>query len=122
MFVDRLENVRDATDGTHPDPTYLLDEIKKISNKFYELHSNCYLAIVREDILVRAALFQFCSSNCDDTNCKVELIFECAGPSSNLRECRHSYWGPDRKGYLYYLPAKAIVQAINILSEYFDFD
>lgn len=48
-------------------------------------------------------------------------IFYGEGPSGNLRECRHTYWGEeDNHGYIFYLDGRLITAAFRRLSEFFD--
>jgi hypothetical protein len=48
----------------------------------------------------------------------LDLQFYGEGPTGNLRECRHTYWGED--GYLFYPDGKVITAAFKELSKYFD--
>ena len=69
-------------------------------------------------------LFSFHSSNCDDTSIKVSCVFSGGGPGNinnpelGLREFRHTYFG--EKGYCFYLPIEATIQALKILNQFFD--
>ena len=46
-------------------------------------------------------------------------VFHGGGPSGNLRECRHTYWGKE-DGYIHYPHGPLITAAFKRLSEFFD--
>lgn len=65
---------------------------------------------------LKFAALDFYCSNGSDIN--LSLVFYGEGPSGDLRECRHTYWGED--GYLFYPNKKVISSALTALSEFFD--
>lgn len=50
----------------------------------------------------------------------VTALFGGNGPSGNLRELRHTYWGRDGDGYCFYLDVDNAVAALSALKEHFD--
>ena len=119
MITNTLKNVEVPENG---DKTFSLDELREVSD-IIPLTDNCWLCIHKMDELqVEFLLCQFSSSNIDDTNVRVSTIFEGCGPSGNLRELRHIHWGPDGGGYTFYLPGNAVIEALEKLKTYFDFD
>ena len=100
---------------------YSLDEIKqkfelkKISDK-----RDAWLALDKtSEYWLKFAIVEFHYSNGDGTNTMVRVTFHGEG-SSGLRECRHTYWGEDGQGYIFYPHGKVISAAFILLSEYFD--
>lgn len=56
-----------------------------------------------------------------DDDVKMSMIFYGEGPSGNLRECRHTYWGQDEnEGYVSYPDGRIITDAFKYLSKYYD--
>jgi hypothetical protein len=52
---------------------------------------------------------------------EVGCVFWGDGPSGNLRECRHTFWGEeDNGGYIFYPSGLLIAAAFKRLSEFFD--
>ena len=109
-------------------PLYALDEIKSVATKIHEVEPNYYwLALHSEEPLgagwMSFAFFEFYSSEGnEDTNIRVSLVFHGEGPAGSLRECRHTYWGDENNGYVFYMPWKAIVKSWEILAQYYDGD
>lgn len=131
-FIDRLEDIFKDEGIACGDPFYLLDEIKAKAIKLIEIDGNHWLALDTthpwdekdpqnlHDCSLDFALFSFGMSEVDGKNTRVHLVFEGSGPTANLKEFRHTYWGPTREGYVFYLPIKATIKALEILSEYFE--
>lgn len=72
---------------------------------------------------LKFAVLQFYTTDSDSilTTC----IFHGEGPSGNLRECRHTYWGEHEHGdclsaYMPYPNGPAIRAAFKVLSEFYD--
>jgi hypothetical protein len=56
---------------------------------------------------------------CDDSNeTYTTLMMHGSGPSNNLRECRHTFWGED--GYIFYPQKSHIIAALDWLEKYYD--
>jgi len=70
---------------------------------------------------LKFAVLSFDSSQVDDSKVMLSLIFHGEGPSSNLREFRHTWWG-DENGYIFYANPKVICSALLALSEFYDFN
>ena len=51
---------------------------------------------------------------------EVEPVFYGEGPSEGLRECRHTWWGENGGGYIFYPKAKVIKAGLDALSEFYD--
>lgn len=66
------------------------------------------------------AVMTFHSSDGDGKNTVMKPQFHGEGPSQNLRECRHTWWGDNGDGYLFYPQGPAIIAGFKALSEYFD--
>lgn len=71
---------------------------------------------------LRFVVFEYVASEVDGTNPHGKLVFYGEGPSDTLRECRHTWWGEDGKGYVFYPNKKLILAALDKLSEYFDLE
>lgn len=106
---------------------YSLDEIKEKSTQVVDLEQGCYLALFqKEDHWLEFALFHFYCSDCDYNNITVNCVFSGEGTGTlkegefALREMRHIWWGEE--GYTFYLPGKAVIQALQHLQKYFDMD
>lgn len=62
-------------------------------------------------------------SDCDGTNTFVKTVFHGYGPSDNLRECRHTWWGDsNEEGYIFYPKADIIIASLNALKEFYEMD
>lgn len=70
--------------------------------------------------LLKFAVLHFYSSEMDDSNVRTQCVFHGEGPVGNLRECRHTWWGEDGEGYLFYPPGKVITSGLKALSEFYD--
>lgn len=80
------------------------------------------LVMVREGIHVDWALMDWAGSN--DEGVRHGLVMRGAGPSSSLREPRHTYFGPDAEsqGYLFYVKPRLLAWAFDCLREWFDYE
>lgn len=47
-------------------------------------------------------------------------LFYGDGPVGALRECRHTYWGENGDGYIFYPDGKLILAALRALAEFYD--
>lgn len=76
-----------------------------------------------DGLFVQFAVFEFSSSPYHDAevaNTQYSLLFYGEGPSSSLRECRHTWWGEE--GYVFYPDAALITDALEKLKKWFDMD
>ena len=73
-----------------------------------------------ENSWLRFALLQFYQCDFPDKNIKYTEVFHGEGPTGNLRECRHTYWG--KGGYIFYPDRKLIEAGFSELSRYSDLD
>lgn len=67
-------------------------------------------------LIIYFAVMEFYCS--DEKEILLNCIFHGSGPSGNLRECRHIYWGEE--GYTFYPNGILITEAFKKLSEYYD--
>lgn len=99
---------------------YSLDNIKtKHEVRNLDDHDSGYLVLDnKEEDWLRFAVLEFVSSKYDGTDVKVNMVFHGDGPSNNLRELRHTWWG--NEGYLFYPNFKTIKSALDMLLEFYD--
>lgn len=111
---------------------YTMAEIRAKSTRVIELIPKCAVLAVLidpDEVHVSFAVFEFASGPCfmpdgkttvdglvDET--QMTVLFHGEGPSSALRELRHTYWGED--GYIFYVHADTVIAALNALREWFD--
>lgn len=110
------------------DTLYFLDEIKEKATKIVEINNNNWLVLYTnkyyddskslKDCWLQFALLQFSQSELNGDNTLVSCVFSGEGPTSSLREFRHTYWGKD--GYNFYLPIDATIKALTYLKEFYD--
>ncbi len=62
-----------------------------------------------DDTHVNYALLGFVQSDMDGNDTLVHRVFEGVGTGGSLREMRHTYFGPDLQGYVFYLPIDAVI-------------
>lgn len=86
------------------------------------LNDNPYDEGVKYSGWLEFALLQFHSSNADGSSPLGVLVFHGDGPSCNLREPRHTYWGEDGGGYLFYPRTSVIESGLSALKEFYDFN
>jgi len=128
MFTDGLE-IRAVGEC---DKGYLLTEIKNRADKIYNLDDNNILCLRVElpfdddkkdlkDASIQWGMFTFGQEEIGKPETAVWCkIFEGSGPTGSLKEFRHNWFGQDEDGYVFYLPIKATIKALEILNEYFD--
>lgn len=111
-----LEYAETPDDATFQRVVYPIDKITetiiKIDNGWLVLDQMEY------DIWLKFAVLEFVASDVDGRNQEGELVFWGEGPSGNLRECRHTYWGDG--GYCFYPSGVTISAALARLADYFD--
>jgi hypothetical protein len=85
------------------------------------LTDNAWLVLNKKDELwLKFAALEFYHSDGDGKNIYAGIVFYGEGPSGNLRECRHTYWGKD--GYIFYPHIKTIVAGLEALKEFYDLE
>lgn len=119
MAIDWLPH--DELDSMNGEPAYAFE---KLSAKFevIRIHSDGWLVLNwdKEKFWLKFAAMDFFYSDGDNINLYLKPVFYGDGPTGNLREFRHTYWGDD--GYMFYANKKTIVGALELLSKYYDFD
>ena len=68
---------------------------------------------------LKFAIYEHLSTSNDEVS--LDVLMHGHG-YTGLRECRHTYWGDNGNGYIFYPNAKAIIAVMNELSKYFDMD
>jgi hypothetical protein len=105
------------------DPTWRLDQLKAAFDETHELIPNALWAFKRErDSIVAVTFVTFLMSNMDGSELEVMHMLSTWGPSGGLREARHSYWGPDGNGYVFYMNFEHVRAALSYLERFFDGD
>lgn len=106
--------------GSDQQRVYSLKAIRAIPGVVVtEPHPECYLAVHVEDAcLVSFAAFDWNTEYGGDV--LVDLMFKGEGTGGNLREMRHTYWGPEGDGYVFYLPLNKTIAVLEALKQYFD--
>ena len=88
------------------------------------LHNGYLLIRKRDELNVSFALLEFDTGPVSgDTGSKTlyRMIMHGEGPSGNLRECRHTWWGEgDNAGYIFYPNFELISAALRELARWFD--
>jgi hypothetical protein len=103
------------------DVVYSAEEVREFAQELHDLGSGNWLAISsdKDKFIYNFAMFSFYSRDVDGAEEYWSRIFEGTGPSSSLREFRHTWWG-EGDGYVFYLPIDATIKALTILKKYFD--
>lgn len=110
-----------ASEVNDHDMVYSLAEAKRNFTVIPLLSSGYLVVHEEEELIVRFAVFYFSYSVCgQDESTMLNLIFHGEGPSGSLRECRHTYWGAEGEGYLFYPDGRVIAAAFKELSKYFN--
>ena len=102
--------------GLNEDVVYRVDKIPKDLKVIRLKRQGAIVFNLRDDLWVKFAVcsLAFTQDNID----YLSLVFQGEGPSDNLRELRHTYWGED--GYIFYVNGIEITEAFAHLAEYFD--
>ena len=120
--------------NAEPDPidlrgrVYDLAAVRAAADRVIDLDApGRILAVsIRDGLHVSFVVFDFHSgpSTASDgkvvDGIKLALVFHGNGPSGNLRELRHTWWGEDGAGYLFSPNSKLIAAAFGALREWFD--
>lgn len=85
-----------------------------------ELPMGGHLVLNPNEHWMKFAVLQFYTSESDGTNEMGSCVFHGEGPHDALRECRHTWWGEECDGYLFYPNGQLIAGAFEALSEFFD--
>lgn len=99
-----------------------IDEVKKRYETAEILPERAWLVLNwdAKRLWLKFAVLEWYSSNGDGSNAVAALVFHGEGPSSGLRECRHTYWG--ESGYIFYPNAAVIMAGLRALEAFFDLD
>jgi hypothetical protein len=73
----------------------------------------------KEHFWLKFACVEFSSSAHYGVSTLVRCIFHGCGPTTGLREMRHTWWG-DGNGYLFYASREIITRAFKVLDEFYD--
>lgn len=131
MITEKLTDIFQDNELCSGDALYSFDELKNVCDEVIELSDNAWLFLKKTafDPLDQDSKdnfnLSFLCCRCafeDGEGKRVQVIFQGDGPVASLREPRHIYWGPDGNGYTFYLPADAVIKALEHLKKYFDFD
>ncbi len=116
MTISWLEK---GLDTLNNDTVYSLDRARE-RYEVRELGYGGYLVLNHEPatLWLNFAVLEFHSSEADGGNVQLSCVFHGEGPSSSLRECRHTYWG--ESGYLFYPDGRIIAAAFKELAEFYD--
>lgn len=121
MAIEWLDS---EVDPQHDDEkVYPLDKAKAK----YEVREICkdgwlVLNWDEQKLWLKFAVLGWCTSDSDGSNVLAEQVFYGEGPSGNLRECRHTWWGENGGGYLFYPKAKVIKAGLDALAEFYDLE
>lgn len=124
-LFNRLTAETDEDHGASGGFVYDLAHIKATATRCIELERGLLAVDDSDPVHVSFVVFDFHSGpSTRDGDVvdgeKMSLVFHGNGPSSSLRELRHTYWGED--GYLFYAQGRLIAAAFIALNEWFDCD
>lgn len=80
----------------------------------------CYLAVRVSECGTHVHYAGLVWTSEDDDGVEVEVLFTGNGTGGSLREMRHTNWGPDDSGYVFYLPLAKTIALLEALKQYFD--
>lgn len=117
-FLRSVPRLRSQVSTDDSDWVYHLSDIQALSDvQVIDVGNDCYLA-VREGLSVDFALFR--EESVDENHVvTVQLVFCGYGTGGDLREMRHTFWGHDREGYVFYMPIQGVINALEQLKKYF---
>jgi hypothetical protein len=108
------------------DPLWLLDSLRAAFDECHELRESRLWALVKRSTIARLwvdiAFVEFEMSNLDGSEMVVHHLLSVSGPSEGLREARHSNWGSEGNGYVFYMSFANVRAALEFLEQYFDGD
>jgi hypothetical protein len=124
-----IGNIRIEPDQRHhgtDDPLWLLDSLRAAFDECHELREGQLWVLVSRsphaDIWRDIAFVEFEMSNLDGSETLVHHLLSVSGPSEGLREARHSNWGSEGNGYVFYMSFANVRLALAFLEQYFDGD
>lgn len=126
-MIDWLDSETGVWGSNHAETLYPLDKAKA-KYEVRELEPGWGWLVIKkhadpDNSWMYFAVLQFHHSDGDDTNVMCEPVFHGEGPGGKndpLRECRHTWWGEDGKGYIFYPRGSLIAAAFQALSEFYD--
>lgn len=110
-------------DSDEENTYYALDKCRTFNMIELAGPSNGWLIWSQDEtfsLWIRFAVFASGGSDLDDSNVRMNCIFHGEGPSGNLRECRHTWWGENSEGYVFYPDGDIICAAFKVLAQWFD--
>lgn len=123
-MIDLLERLTPVADDVNEGETvYPEPNIRATAHRTIELPGGLLAVQVIEELHVSFVVFSAVRGPSTRDGVEVEpamyqVTFCGEGPSGNLRELRHTYWGKD--GYIFYVNAELITSAFAALREWFD--
>ncbi len=121
-ILDALTPVECPVGGTANPKLYKVAEVRALPGVvFHEPISEVYVAVLPPadgGVSVAFAAFEWVAE--DDDGGYASLMFRGDGTGGNLRELRHTYWGPERDGYVFYMHLAKTIAALGVLKTYFD--
>jgi len=122
-MIKWLDSEPDLADGTtfyyHLVKAKNRYEVRKICNEAW-LILNWDALHHKERLFLRFAVLQQYSSDISGESIQTKCVFHGEGFSGNLRECRHTWWGENGEGYIFFPRAMVIKAALEMLGEFFD--
>lgn len=100
------------------DKDYSLDYAKQNYEVIELVEDQSWLVLNKTEYWMKYAVLQFAHSNSDRTELMTSIVFHGEGTINGLNECRHTWFGDE--GYVFYLPGKTVIRALQELSKYFD--
>lgn len=103
---------------SHNDITvYVLDE--QIADEHIRLNKRAWMLVhYIDETTLEFAVFEFFMSNVDGSDALHSMLLNGSGPSGELRECRHIWWGED--GYTHGLDFSVVEAALRELRRWYD--
>lgn len=119
-----IDWLQEFTSYAHFETEASIYDLDKIREKYevIDLGSDGYLVLhwCKDKFILNFAVLEFFSEATNEST-KVEVVVYGCGPTGDLRELRHTWWG-DNKGYIFYPSITIITKAFNELKKYFDLD
>lgn len=122
-ILDHLTAIENYFGDKNSEKVYKLLDVRTVPGvEVEEPIPEVYVAIhLSEDGVIRSfAAFEWASE--DDDGVYATLLFHGEGTGPNLKELRHTHWGRDGNGYLFYMPISKTIAALEVLKKYFEDD